>query len=94
MIVRDYQSNDFEAVIHLWWDSWHSSSGYQHHKAIADWKQRWYQLEKTHSIVVIEHLTQIVAFAALESQGCILSPALRLSSLEEKRHRQATDAVG
>lgn len=73
MIVRDYQPNDCEAVIHLWWDSWHSSSGYQHPKAIADWKQRWHQLEKTYSIVVVEHLGQIVAFVALESQRCILS---------------------
>lgn len=73
MIVRDYQSDDFEPVIQLWWDFWHSSSGYQHHRAITDWEQRWYQLEKTHSIVVVEQLDQIVAFAALNTQRCVLS---------------------
>ena len=73
MIIRDYHPNDFEAVIQLWWDSWHSSSGYQHPSAIAHWKQRWHQLEKTHNVVVIETQSQIVAFAALDSQYCILS---------------------
>lgn len=73
MIVRNYQPSDLEAVVQLWWDSWHSSSGYQHPKAIALWRKRWHQLEKTHQIVVVEHLSQIIAFAALDSQHCILS---------------------
>lgn len=73
MIVRNYQPNDLEAVVQLWWNSWHSSSGYQCPKAIALWKERWHQLEKTHQVIVVEHLSQIVAFAALDSQHCILS---------------------
>lgn len=80
MTVRDYQSDDFEPVIQLWWDSWLSSSGYQHHRAIADWKQRWYQLQKTHRIVVVEQLDQIVAFAALDTQRCVLSQLFMLPS--------------
>ena len=73
MILRDYQPNDFDSVMQLWWDSWHSSSGYQHHRRIADWKQRWHQLEKTHRIVVVEQNNQIVAFSALDIQRCVLS---------------------
>ena len=73
MIIRDYQPSDFKAVIHLWWISWHSSSGYQHHRAIADWKQRWHRLEQTHKIVVVEYQSQPIAFAALAPERCILS---------------------
>lgn len=73
MQLRAYCSTDFEDVIHLWWASWHSSSGYAHHRPMADWKQRWRDLEKTHEIVVIDHLGQLVAFAAVNTQTCVLS---------------------
>ena len=72
-MIRDYQASDFEAVIHLWWISWHSSSGYQHHRAISDWKQRWHRLAQTHKVVVVEHQSQPVAFAALALESCTLS---------------------
>ena len=73
MIIRDYQPGDFEAVIYLWWISWHSSSSYRHHRAIADWKQRWHRLVQTHKIVVVEYQSQPVAFAALSPERCTLS---------------------
>lgn len=73
MELRSYQSHDFDAVIQLWWESWHSSSGYKHHRSIDDWKQRWYNLVKTHTIVVLDHYGEIVAFAALNAQVCMLS---------------------
>lgn len=73
MELRPYEASDFEPVIQLWWDSWHSSSGYQHHRPLADWKQRWRSLEKSHEIVVVSHQQEIVAFAALDRQDCVLS---------------------
>ncbi|MGB3294336.1 MAG: GNAT family N-acetyltransferase [Phormidesmis sp.] len=71
--LRPYQATDFEPLIELWWESWHSSSGYEHHKPIEDWQQRWLHLEKHHDIVVIEGQRTIVAFAALDSQAGLLS---------------------
>ena len=73
MKLRPYQSKDFDAVIRLWWDSWHSSSDYKHPKSISLWENRWRLLERDHEIVVIEMSEKIVAFAALDLQGCILS---------------------
>ncbi|MGC1217854.1 MAG: GNAT family N-acetyltransferase [Phormidesmis sp.] len=75
MKLRPYQPSDFEAIIQLWWDSWHSSSGYAHHRPIADWKERWRDLEKTHEIVVMSgsDVDLIAAFAALNQQTCALS---------------------
>lgn len=71
--LRPYRSTDFEPLIELWWESWHSSSGYEHHKPIEVWKQRWLDLEKHHKIVVIECQSTIIAFAALDVQAGILS---------------------
>ncbi|NEQ46719.1 MAG: GNAT family N-acetyltransferase [Leptolyngbya sp. SIOISBB] len=73
MIIRNYQDSDFATVIRLWWDSWHSSSGYQHPKAITDWQRRWHQLLPTHKVVVVEQQSQLVAFAALDAQHCVLA---------------------
>ena len=73
MKPRAYSSDDFEAVIQLWWDAWHASSGYQHPEPIAEWRRRWLNLESSHDIVVIEHRNTVIAFAALNSQACVLS---------------------
>ncbi len=73
MEIRAYQVSDFEAVIQIWWEAWHSSSGYRHHRPIAEWKQRWHDLEKSHKIVVVEHSHAVVAFAAINTQACVLS---------------------
>ena len=73
MQLRAYSSDDFEAVIQLWWDAWHSSSGYRHPKSIDEWKRRWLDLESSHDIVVIEHQNTVIAFAALNAQACVLS---------------------
>ncbi len=71
--IRPYRTSDFETVIQLWWTSWHSSSGYKHHRPIADWKRRWRDLEHTHTIAVVEHRGNIIAFVALNAQTCLLS---------------------
>ena len=76
MRLRPYQQTDLDPVIQLWWEAWHSSSGYRHPKPIEDWEQRWFNLEKTHRIVVIEdgdHNNNIIAFAALDLKCNILS---------------------
>lgn len=71
--LRAYQATDFKRVIQIWWEAWHSSSGYAHHRPVADWEQRWHGLEKSHKIVVVERQERVVAFAALNVQACILS---------------------
>ena len=73
MKLRPYRSTDFESLIELWWASWHSSSGYEHHRPIEDWKQRWLELEEHHEIVVIERKHTVIALAALDVRACILS---------------------
>jgi len=89
MKIRPYRKSDFEEVIQLWWDSWHSSSGYRHHRPISGWKQRWHNLEITHTIVVIAHQETahqetIVAFAALNTSNCILSQIFVSSAWKRK----------
>ena len=79
--LRPYRDSDFDAVIQLWWSSWHASSGYRHHRPIADWKDRWHDLAKTHRIVVIERVEndvepgegEVVAFAALNLATSVLA---------------------
>lgn len=73
MELRPYHQADFEQIIQLWWDSWHSSSSYEHHRPVEDWKQRWFQLERTHGIIVVEYRGTVIAFAALNVQNCLLS---------------------
>ena len=73
MKLRPYEDKDFEQVIQLWWDAWHSSSGYKHPQPIDAWKARWFKLEETHRIVVIENDSEVVAFAALDLKNKILS---------------------
>ena len=73
MELRPYCQADFEQTIELWWDSWHSSSSYEHHRPVEDWKQRWLQLEGTHEIVVVDHQGTVIAFAALKVRNGLLS---------------------
>ena len=84
MKLRPYRSTDFEPLIKLWWASWHSSSGYEHHRPIEEWKQRWLDLEKHHKIVVIERQRTLVAFAALDVRACILSQIFVLPDWQRK----------
>lgn len=85
MKIRPYRPADFEQTIGLWWESWHSSSGYKHHpKPIEDWKQRWFQLEKTHKIVVVDHQGTVIAFAALNVHDCLLSQLFVASSWKRR----------
>lgn len=73
MYLRPYQENDFEQLIQLWWDAWHSSSGYRHPKPIDAWRARWLEITKTHTIVVIDDGGKIIAFAALNLNDSLLS---------------------
>lgn len=73
MKIERYQSDDFEQLVELWWASWHSSASYEHPRPIADWQQRWRDLAKHHEIVVIKHQSAIIAFAAIDTQACVLS---------------------
>ena len=73
MHLRSYQQDDFEQLTLLWWNAWHSSSGYNHPKPIDVWKERWLEITKTHTIVVIEDGGKIIAFAALNFKDSLLS---------------------
>jgi hypothetical protein len=40
--VRDYRVEDQEAVVTLWWNSWHSiRTGLRHPQPFAAWRTRW-----------------------------------------------------
>lgn len=73
MKLRAYDATDLEPVLRLWWDSWHSSASFRHPKPIAEWRFRWEEIAKRHSVVVAEESGSIVGFAAVEREHAVLS---------------------
>ena len=50
MLVTQYKSKDKPKVLDLWWDSWHSVSGFQHPKSLQEWEPRFDNLLKNNII--------------------------------------------
>lgn len=73
MNIRPYQAADIEQLLTLWWDSWHSSASFLHHKQRSEWKNRWLDTLKNHSVVVIESNGALLGFAALDANKAELS---------------------
>ncbi|MEM6484524.1 MAG: GNAT family N-acetyltransferase [Pseudomonadota bacterium] len=73
--MRPYQDADREPVLQIWWESWHSSSGFEHPKPLRDWRDRWMLLVDQHRVVVaIDSKSEsIVGFAALNVSESVLS---------------------
>jgi len=66
--LRPYRIEDQEAVVAIWWDSWHSiRPGLRHPQAFADWRTRWAsEIVPAQTIVVADDEGAIIGFAAAD----------------------------
>ena len=66
--LRPYRADDAEAVLALWWDSWHSiRRGLDHPDPLTHWRRRWIEdIVPSHAIVVAESEAAVVGFAAAD----------------------------
>ena len=73
--VRIYRGEDQEAVVALWWDSWHSiRSGLRHPQPLSEWRRRWAdEVVPAQTIVVAEDEGAVVGFAAADIAASILT---------------------
>jgi GNAT superfamily N-acetyltransferase len=71
--LRRYVPTDIEALLTLWWESWHSSATFRHPKPLSDWRSRWEGILKNHDVVVAEAGGKLVGFAALDVKDAVLS---------------------
>jgi ribosomal protein S18 acetylase RimI-like enzyme len=66
--LRPYRTDDEDAVLALWWESWHSiRPGLHHPQPLTSWRRRWVEdIVPTHTIVVAESEAAVVGFAAAD----------------------------
>ena len=66
--VRSYRIEDQEAVVVLWWDSWHSiRPGLRHPQTLSHWRRRWVdEIVPAQAIVVAKAEGVVVGFAAAD----------------------------
>ena len=64
--LRPYRDEDRDAVLAIWWDSWHSiRPGLRHPQAFADWRMRWVNdIVPAQAIVVADDEGTVLGFAA------------------------------
>ena len=65
--LRPYGHDDAEAVLAIWWDSWHSiQPGLHHPEPLSSWRARWLaDIVPTQTIVVVaDERRVLVGFAA------------------------------
>ncbi|MGB7251147.1 MAG: GNAT family N-acetyltransferase [Phormidesmis sp.] len=84
MEIRAYDPDDETEVIQLWWQAWHSSSSYAHHRPIEDWRVWWQEIIADHRVAVMTHSSEIVAFAAVNVEECLLSQLFVSPSWQRK----------
>ena len=73
MNLRPYRATDIEPLLVLWWESWHSSASFQHPKPPSEWRARWENILKNHTVAVAEANGTLLGFAALDIERAILS---------------------
>lgn len=66
--VRGYRVEDEDAVVRMWWNSWHSiRPGLRHPQSFAAWRTRWASdIAFKQEVVVADDEGTIVGFAAAE----------------------------
>jgi putative acetyltransferase len=66
--LRPYRADDEDALVALWWDSWHSiRPGLHHPHPLTSWRRRWIEdIVPTHTIVVATTEGAAVGFAAAD----------------------------
>ena len=64
--LRPYRDSDEDAVLVVWWDSWHSiRSGLSHPQFFANWRARWVkEIRPIQAIVVAKDDDAVIGFAA------------------------------
>lgn len=73
--MRAYRAEDEDAVVRLWWNSWHSiRPGLRHPQPFDAWRTRWAnEFAFKQEIVVAHDEDTIVGFAAADVSGCELT---------------------
>jgi putative acetyltransferase len=73
--LRPYRAEDQEAVVGLWWNSWHSiRQGLRHPRPLSDWRTRWAdEIVPRQAIVVAEADGVVVGFAAADLPARVLT---------------------
>ena len=73
MVLQDYNPLDKNELLQLWWDSWHSSSDFQHPKPIEEWELRFDLLLEKNCIQVAQENDSLVGFVMYDLAGSELS---------------------
>lgn len=73
--LRPYRADDQDAVVKLWWDSWHSiRPGLRHPRPFADLAVRWErEIVPRQTIAVAAEDGVVVGFAALDVASRLLT---------------------
>ena len=73
--LRPYRDEDRDAVVGLWWDSWHSiRSGLRHPHPLSHWRARWTdEIVTRQDVVVAAENGSIVGFAAADVPARVLT---------------------
>lgn len=73
--LRPYRPDDQDAVVKLWWDSWHSiRPGLRHPRAFADLAARWTnEIVPKQTVVVAAEDGVVVGFAAADAATRMLT---------------------
>jgi len=73
--LRPYRTEDEEAVVVLWWYSWHSiRHGLRHPQPLADWRTRWAnEIAPRQAIVVVEDDGVVIGFAVADLPARVLT---------------------
>jgi GNAT superfamily N-acetyltransferase len=73
--LRPYRIEDQEAVVAIWWESWHSiRPGLRHPEALPVWRTRWTtEIVPAQTIVVAEAEGVVVGFAAADTAARALT---------------------
>jgi ribosomal protein S18 acetylase RimI-like enzyme len=73
--LRPYRPEDEEAVVVLWWNSWHSiGQGLRHPHPLADWRTRWAnEIACRQAVIVAEDGGVVIGFAAADLSAGVLT---------------------
>jgi orotate phosphoribosyltransferase len=89
--LRPYRSEDGDAVVRIWWDSWHSiRPGLRHPHPYADWRARWERriVPAQQIAVAVDEGGAVVGFAAADVPARLLSQIF----VAPRRQRQGIGA--
>jgi GNAT superfamily N-acetyltransferase len=73
--LRPYRDDDVDAVVSVWWDSWHSiRSGLRHPHPASRWRARWRdEIVPRQQVVVATDDGEVIGFAAADVAARVLT---------------------